>query len=107
MKIIDPKQFLASHADTATDLIDIMLEEDDGTVRIDLGDGLFAGMQLADVPDILDDDLDQDDWAFYDFLLDENEGTVQFDEQTTGIFSLEQIVMLVEYRLGKLQDHFE
>ena len=107
MKLIDPKNFLASHADSASDLMDIMMKEDDGTVRIDLGDGLWAGMQLVDVPDEYDDDFDQDDWAFYDFLINEDEKTLQFAEDTTGVFSLEQIAMLIEFRLTQLQDHFE
>jgi hypothetical protein len=95
-----------SNAINAEDLLTTMLEESDGTIRIDLGDGQFAGMQVMPKPDDVTDET-LDDWFFYDFLLNETDKTIQMDEETTGAYSLEQIPDLIEYRLNKIIDLIE
>jgi hypothetical protein len=106
MRILTEADIKGTRALLASQIVEIMLEEDDGTVRFPLDDRFTAGMQLAENP--LDDPLeDGDEWAFYDFLLDNEEKTVQFNEETTGAFSLEQIEMLVEYRLTQILDHID
>lgn len=106
MKIITKKDLGVSLADNTRMILDQMIKEDDGTVYIDLGDGVnFAGMQIN--YNITDSIADNEEFVFYDFLIDESEKTMQLDEDTTGAYSLDQIEGLIEYRLNKIIDLIE
>jgi hypothetical protein len=106
MRILTEADIKGTRALLASQIMEIMLEEDDGTVRFPLDDRFTAGMQLAENPNE-DPDEEGDEWAFYDFLLDNEDKTVMFNEDSTGAFSLEQIELLIEYRLTQILDHID
>lgn len=101
MKTIEPSFFNKGTAQhQAVQLLQFMLEADDGTVGIVLDDTFIAGMQVTTNPQETEEYGDE--YAFYDFLLNQDDTTIEIDEDTTGTYSLEQIEMLIENRITKI-----
>ena len=109
MKLLTKQDLVASNAVNATAILQMLLSEEDGTVQIDLGNNLRAGMQLVQTSDQMDSNkyTALDDWTFYDFMLDEEEKTIIIDEDTTGDYDYDSIEDVIEYRLNKIIDLIE
>jgi hypothetical protein len=108
MKLLTKQDLVASNAVNATAILQMLLSEDDGTVQIDLGNNLRAGMQLVQTSDQMDTAYTAlEEWAFYDFMLDEEEKTIIIDEDTTGDYDYDSIEDVIEYRLNKIIDLIE
>jgi hypothetical protein len=109
MKLLTKQDLAASNAVNAAAILQLLLSEDDGTVQIDLGNNLRAGMQLVQTSDQMDANAYTalDDWIFYDFMLNEEEKTIIIDEDTTGDYDYDSIEDVIEYRLNKIIDLIE
>jgi hypothetical protein len=108
MKLLTKQDLVSSNAANATAILQLLLSEEDGTVQIDLGNNLRAGMQLAQTSDQMDTAYTAlEEWVFYDFMLDEEEKTIIIDEDTTGDYDYDSIEDVIEYRLNKIIDLIE
>lgn len=109
MKLLTKKDLVESNAVNATAILQLLLSENDGTVQIDLGNNLRAGMQLVPTSDNLDSNnySGLEDWIFYDFMLDESEKTILIDEDTTGDYDYDSLEDVIEYRLNKIVGSIE
>ena len=92
---------------TPASVVPFILEQmnlsDDGTVGFSLGAPYVAGLQLLEDTKSFEDD----DYQFYDFLLDEEQKTITIDEETSGMYQLDELPQLIEYRLNKIWDSIE
>jgi hypothetical protein len=108
MKLLRKADFVSSNAVNATNIFQMLLTEKDGTIQIDLGNNMRAGMQLMPTSD---EDLaanpSLDEYLFYDFILNEEEKTILMDEDTTSSYPLDMIEDVIEYRLNKIVDTIE
>ena len=109
MKLLTKQDLATSNAVNATEILQLLLAEEDGTVQIDLGNNLRAGMQLVQTSDQMDSNkyTALDDWIFYDFMLNEEEKTIILDEDTTGDYDYDSLEDVIEYRLNKIIDLIE
>lgn len=106
MQVLTLKDLSKSNAANAADLLTIMLNEGDGTIRLSLGNNEYAGFQVIETPtNLLEQGLSA--YLFYDFTLNDQDKTIEMDEETTGDYELSEIEDLIEYRLNKIIDLIE
>ncbi len=103
MRIITLDEMRGTPASLVPFIMEQMELSDDGTVGFSLGSPYIAAMQLRDNAKSFEDD----DYEFYDFLLNETDKTMELDQETTGVYQLDEIPQLIEYRLNKIWDSLE
>ena len=103
MRMIKMAELVGTPASVVPFIMEQIDLSDDGSVGFSLGNSLVAGLQVLENEKTFEDG----DYEFYDFLLDESEKTMQLDEETTGVYQLDEIPQFIEYRLNKIWESID
>jgi hypothetical protein len=103
MRMIKHSELVGTPASLVPFIMEQIQESDDGTVGFSLGSPYVAGLQIRENFKSFDDG----DFEFYDFVLDESDKSIEFDLESTGVYQLDEIPQLIEYRLNKIWESIE